>query len=184
MKKWIAGLAAVMMLAACSSEEEQASNELPQMVEVDISVPEDAVPGEETVVQAEVTQGGEAVEDAQEVLFEIWNDAAGTKSERVEGTFTENGIYEAAYTFEESVYTVQAHTTARDMHVMPKTQFHVGEPTDEQVAAVEENAENKKSSHMDDHGDENHDHSEEDHSHDEEDHEDHSHDDEEGHEGH
>ncbi|MFB1082763.1 FixH family protein [Jeotgalibacillus sp. JSM ZJ347] len=166
MKKWIAGLAAVMMLAACSSEEEQTSNEVPQMVEVEISVPEDAVPGEETVLQAEVTQGGEAVEDANEVLFEIWNDAAGTESERVEGTHTENGIYEVTYTFEESVYSVQAHTTARDMHVMPKTQFHVGEPTDEQIAAAEENAENQESSHMG--GDEEHG---EEASHDEESHE-------------
>ncbi|WP_404407205.1 FixH family protein [Jeotgalibacillus malaysiensis] len=180
MKKWMIGLAAAMMLAACSQEEEQtSSDEMPQMVEVEISVPEDAVPGEETVVQAEVTQGGEAVEDAHEVLFEIWNDATGTESERVEGTHTENGVYEVTYTFEESVYTVQAHTTARDMHVMPKTQFHVGEPTDEQIAAAEENAENQESSHMD--SDEDHDHSEEDHSHDEEDH---SHDEEEGHDGH
>ncbi|MBM7579316.1 FixH family protein [Jeotgalibacillus terrae] len=151
MKKWMIGLMAVMLLAACSQEEE-AANELPEMVEVEIMVPEDAVPGEETVLQAEVTQGGEAVEDANEVLFEIWNDAAGTESERVEASHTENGVYEIPYTFEESVYTVQAHTTARDMHVMPKTQFHVGEPTDEQIAAAEENAGNQESSHMGGHG--------------------------------
>lgn len=175
MKKWMIGLAAVMMLAACSQEEEQtSSDEMPQMVDVEISVPEGAVPGEETVLQAEVTQGGEAVEDANEVLFEIWNDAAGTESERVEGTHTENGVYEVAYTFEESVYTVQAHTTARDMHVMPKTQFHVGEPTDEQIAAAEENAENQESSHMG--GDEEHD--------EEASHGDESHEDEEEHDGH
>ncbi|TFE02200.1 FixH family protein [Jeotgalibacillus salarius] len=152
MKKWLFGLMAVVLLAACSQEEETAI-EMPEMVEVEISVPDDAVPGEETVLQAEVTQGGEVVEDANEVLFEIWNDAEGTESERVEASHTENGVYEVAYTFEESIYTVQAHTTARDMHVMPKTQFHVGEPTDEQIAAAEENAENQESSHMDGHGD-------------------------------
>ncbi|TFE00759.1 FixH family protein [Jeotgalibacillus sp. R-1-5s-1] len=154
--------ALIMLLAACTEEEAVINNETPQMVEVDIQLPDSIEENTVVPLRAEITQGGEPVEDANEVLFEIWNDAAGTESVRHEAEHVGDGIYELEHTFEEvSVYTIQAHTTARDMHVMPKMQFNVGEPTEEQIEQAAVNAENQESNHM--HGEDSEEHSEESH---------------------
>ncbi|KIL51009.1 FixH family protein [Jeotgalibacillus campisalis] len=165
MKKWMIGTVAClgMMLSACGEESEPQSqeSETPQVVEAEIVIPEDIEAEEAAKLQVEVSQGGEAVEDAHEVIFEIWNDVEGEESEQHEAEHIGEGVYEIDYTFDEdSIYSVQTHITARDMHVMPKKQFTVGEVTEEQMKTAEENAENQKSNHMEseDGDDSGHDH--------------------------
>ena len=47
----------------------------------------------------------------------------------VEGNLTEDGVYEANFTFDhDGVYYMFAHTNARGLHVMPKQELIVGEP--------------------------------------------------------
>ncbi|MDG5472173.1 FixH family protein [Jeotgalibacillus sp. ET6] len=153
MKKWMIGTIACagLILTACGEESEPQSqeSEAPQVVEAEIVIPEDIQVQEASKLQVEISQGGEAVEDANEVMFEIWNDVKGEESEQHEAEHIGEGVYEIDYTFEEdSIYSLQTHITARDMHVMPKKQFTVGEVTEEQMQTAEENAESQKSSHM------------------------------------
>ncbi|PPA70885.1 FixH family protein [Jeotgalibacillus proteolyticus] len=152
MKKWMISLAALMafLLTACNGETETQQTEAPALVEAEIIIPENAASQEEVPLQVRLTQAGDPVDDAHEVMFELWNDVEGSESERYEAEHVGDGVYEVNHTFEEdSVYTIQTHVTARDMHIMPKKQFVVGEVTEEQINTAEENAGNQESSHMD-----------------------------------
>lgn len=158
-----------MMLAACGStnnnENTNVNNdEKPSMVEVEIKFPEAVEPNEEIKVEALVTQGEENVDDAHEVKFEIWKQGQEADHEMVEATNDGSGIYSITKTFEEEgFYYIVAHTTARDMHVMPRVELTVGNP---------EPAEKEKE----------HEHEEEGHNHNHETHEKTDHDDHHSHE--
>lgn len=134
MKKWIA-LMLVLLLAACGEEDSSAgAGEMPQEVEVEFNTEETADPGEEVLLSATVTQGTEAVEDADEVVFEVWQSGDRENSEMLEASHTQDGVYEQSWTVEEEgVYYVQAHTTARRMHVMPKMELTAGDPDPESI---------------------------------------------------
>lgn len=131
MKKWIAIIStSLLLLAGCGEtkqNEEQEEAAVPEIIAADLAVPEKAEVGEEVTLAVTVTQGEEAVEDANEVKFEIWMEGAKDSSELVVANHTENGKYEAAYTFlENGVFNVQSHVTARDMHTMPTKKLQVG----------------------------------------------------------
>ncbi|MDE4084107.1 FixH family protein [Planococcus maritimus] len=134
MKKWIA-LMLVLLLAACGEEDSSAgAGEMPQEVEVEFNTEETADPGEEVLLSATVTQGTEAVEDADEVVFEVWQSGDRENSEMLEASHTQDGVYEQSWTVEEEgLYYVQAHTTARRMHVMPKMELTAGDPDPDSI---------------------------------------------------
>ncbi|WP_194840829.1 FixH family protein [Filobacillus milosensis] len=96
-------------------------------VEVEV-LTEDQVSLSEVTLEAKVTHGGEPVEEADEVMFEVWKKGDKENSKKVEGTYTEDGIYEASFNFEEAgTYEMYAHVTAVSQHVMPKHEFEVKE---------------------------------------------------------
>lgn len=134
MKKWLAAFAVVTVLAGCTNEassQHDMHQEDPSLepVQVEVLTDENQEPGEEVKLAARVTQEGEAVEDADEVKFEVWESGLREEGTMLEAELTEDGVYQAMHTFEkEGVYYVFAHTTARGMHVMPKTKFVVGDP--------------------------------------------------------
>lgn len=134
MKKWLAALAAVTVLAGCTNEassQHDMHQEDPSLepVQVEVLTDETLQPGEEVELAARVTQEGEAVEDADEVKFEVWESGLREDGTMLEAELTEDGVYQAKHTFDkEGVYYMFAHTTARGMHVMPKTKFVVGDP--------------------------------------------------------
>ncbi|SEM98619.1 YtkA-like [Mesobacillus persicus] len=119
-----------VMISACSngnqSEKEQ---ELPALLEVDLRLPEEGLePKTDITLEAYVSQGGEAVEDANEVKFEVLIQGE-TQSEMYPGEHQGEGIYTATMQVEdEGIYSVTAHVTARDMHNMPKKEMIVGNP--------------------------------------------------------
>ena len=134
MKKLLLTLAATAVLAVgCGAEDDsvdtQVSGEIPVEVMVELLTPEKLNVGEVTKLEVKVTQGGEVVNDADSVKFEVWESGLRDEGTMIEGEFTENGAYTAEYTFDhDGVYYMYAHTTARGMHVMPKQQFIVGNP--------------------------------------------------------
>jgi hypothetical protein len=135
MKKLYVFLVTVLclcMLISCNKKE-QADN-LPQMVEVDLSVtPDPGEINEPIIFQAKVTQGKDKVNDA-EVIFEIWR-SKDDKHEKVEIKHTENGTYRLDKSFlKEGTYYIISHVTARDMHNMPKQEFTVGTPSEPEDA--------------------------------------------------
>ena len=133
MKKWFYSLVAVpFLLVGCGDDPEVETletAEVPAIVDVHIQTAEQLNAGETIQLAARVTQDEEAVNDAKEVKFEVWESGLRDEGEMLDGKLTEDGIYVADYTFDhDGVYYLFAHTTARGMHVMPKQELIVGNP--------------------------------------------------------
>ncbi|API93655.1 hypothetical protein J32TS6_09040 [Virgibacillus pantothenticus] len=134
MKKiWIfIAVAVLLFITACGQEttkEKDAadSEEELKKLKVDFKVPESAEPGENVELKATVTYGEEKVTDADEVVFEVWEKGNKDDSTKLDSTNHEDGTYTAKITFDkDGVYEMYAHTTARDLHTMPKKFITVG----------------------------------------------------------
>ncbi|QIZ67124.1 FixH family protein [Geobacillus subterraneus] len=146
----IAMLAGIV-IAACSNNNEQA--ETPAMLEVKMDVPDHIDVDKPTKLACVVTYGGENVDDASEVKFEVWKHGDGDR-QMLEAKHDGNGRYSVTKTFKEAgMYSVVAHVTARDMHNMPKQDVVVGNP--EQAAAegvISDGQANKEEGHHHDGG--------------------------------
>ncbi|MGD6776763.1 FixH family protein [Sutcliffiella horikoshii] len=129
----------LLLLVGCTSASEEKTSL--EVVEVEITLPEQVEKEEEVVVKTLVTQGEEKVEDAKEVQIEIWNVEKGKEnSELLDAEHVGDGVYEVKHSFgEKGVYRVQSHVTARDMHVMPTKQLVVGDMSQEEIDAIMEN---------------------------------------------
>lgn len=146
----------IVVLVACGDSELENSgptnvNDINlEPLEAELIIPETADSGDELTLQVIVTQGEENVDDATEVMFEVWIDGEKSDSEMIEADLSVvNGKYEVSYTFtEEALYNVQPHVTARGSHVMPVGNILIGD-----VEIDEENDE-------DDHNDHEHRHDE------------------------
>jgi len=121
-----------MIMAACSNNNEQA--ETPAMLEVRLDAPDHIDVNKPTKLACVVTYGGEKVDDASEVKFEVWKHGSDDR-EMIEARHEGHGRYSVTKTFTEAgTYSVVAHVTARDMHNMPKQDIVVGNP--EQTTAA------------------------------------------------
>lgn len=129
-KSWIfiAGLVLATM-AACSNEKPQAVviDETPQPIIVDLTVTEKVEVGGTVNMAAVVTHGDEKVVDADEVLFEFWEEGKKDDSVKIESVNGKDGSYTAETTFDhDGLFQVQVHVTARGMHTMPMQEVIVG----------------------------------------------------------
>lgn len=149
-KKVLLVIASMLMLilAACGDKDNQV-DEAPEIIDVQLHVNETADVNEKLVLKATVTQGDEKVKDADEVMFEVWEDGNKDDSEMIVATNNEDGSYEAEKAFEhDGVYIVQVHVTARNMHSMPKTTVVVGDATlEDHHNAEDEEEEHDHSGH-------------------------------------
>jgi hypothetical protein len=150
MKRFLAigSILTALVLGACGTTEEHkdqsatSSDEVPEILEVDLTVPETAVAGEAVTFTATVTQGEEIVEDADEVKFEVMNLSSGEK-EMIEASLNKDKLYTIDYTFKANgTYDITSHVTARSMHTMPTKQISItggeddaSEPDSEAAAA-------------------------------------------------
>lgn len=119
----------IVILTACSENKDEEAENLDELkaLEVEFEVPETAEVGETILLKAIVTYGDEKVEDADEVKFEYWEGENEDDSTTIESTNNGDGTYTAEITFERGgVFSIYAHTTARDMHTMPKKSITVG----------------------------------------------------------
>lgn len=120
----------VLVAAGCSGDKEnsQQSLPIPRMIDVELSLPETAEPGENVRIAAWVTLEGENVENADEVVFEIWKHGQREHAEKTHGTHVGDGVYVMERTFDEDgVYYVISHVTVEEMHNMPRKRIIVGE---------------------------------------------------------
>ncbi|MFS0788667.1 FixH family protein [Shouchella sp. 1P09AA] len=134
----IAICSALALLVGCGNEpgEEQPAGNLLEIVQADIQAPETVEVGEETELSVLLTQGSETVEDAFEVVFEIWKDGERNDGVLLDSEHEAEGVYDVVYTFEEdAIYLVQTHISARDMHVMPKKMVVSGKVAEEEIQA-------------------------------------------------
>ena len=123
----------VLFLTACSERSSDAPQKISDVnlapLQVEIIAPKEGEPNTEIILQALVMQGEEKVNDASEVLFEVWQQGQKEESHFSEGILTdEDGVYETTYHFiEENLYYIQPHVTARGTHVMPVEEITIGE---------------------------------------------------------
>ena len=131
-----------LLLAGCGTEEtgSAGTGDPIEEVMVEFNTEQQADPAEEVVLSVTVTQADEAVEDADEVVYEVWESGNRDNSEMIPAEHTENGIYEAETSFEEEgLYYMQVHTTARGLHVMPKQEITVGNPNPDSIVPDDSN---------------------------------------------
>lgn len=126
----------VFILVACGQADSsiKSVNEVNlDPLHVEIIAPEEVEPQTEHVLQVLVTQGEEKVNDASEVVFEVWEHGKKEESDMIEAELTdEDGVYEITYYFEaENLYYVQPHVTARGTHLMPVAEVKVGNVPDD-----------------------------------------------------
>lgn len=156
MKKliWFAILVALFMLSACGQDAETADADMNvQPVETVFNSAEAFEPGENVTLSVTVTQGTESVEDADEVVFEVWQSGNRKESEMLPADHVEDGVYEAETIFDaEGLYFAQAHTTARRLHVMPKQEITVGDP-DPSTIVPDDSDDQESMDKMEGHGD-------------------------------
>lgn len=132
-------LSMILILAACGGEEQtdedsyghdghSSGEEELVAIEVDFQVPETAKVNETVELVATVAYGDELVTDADEVTFEIWEQGDEENSIEIEATNNGDGTYSAETTFDKAgIFEMYAHTTARDMHTMPKVSITIEE---------------------------------------------------------
>ena len=142
MKKLLMAGAFGLLLAGCGMAEESSGNASAegqgvQELEVEVLTEPAGEVGEWTL-EAYVSQGGKAVNDADEVTFEVF--AAGKKDSGVKTDYTElkDGVYSVKHRFDEDgVYYFISHVTARGLHTMPTQQVIVGTVSDEEIQDAE-----------------------------------------------
>ncbi|MDG5786227.1 FixH family protein [Evansella sp. AB-P1] len=125
---------------------------------VEIIAPDEVDPHTDVVLQAFVTQGEEKVNDASEVLFEIWKHGQKEESDFIEAHLTEDdGVYEITYQFPEvNIYLIQPHVTARGMHQMPVREIMVGDVPDDHPYYQEDDQDHHHNHDHDHHNDHEH----------------------------
>ncbi|GAB2532270.1 FixH family protein [Gracilibacillus alcaliphilus] len=148
----------IFFIAACGNDQEDESGADPieeaQSIAVDFELPETAETGESVELKSTVTYGEEElVTDAEEMYYEYWNVEDEENTTSIESTNNEDGTYTAEVVFEQpGTYEIYAHTTARELHTMPKKSITI---EGEALAESDDKHEEAEESH--DHGDE-HDH--------------------------
>ncbi|MDT8861422.1 FixH family protein [Alkalihalobacillus sp. MEB130] len=164
-KKWgIVGLliGLLLLVTACGqTEEEQGSTGVVDeltVIEVDLDVPELAEVGEVVTFSSAVTQGDDLVEDANEVIYEIWKEGQKEESVMIEADVQNGHIYLLDYIFdEEGLYHVQTHVTARGLHRMPTAQISIGDYNEGNDEVAEETGHEHSHENHDHHHDHHHD---------------------------
>ncbi|GAE95002.1 hypothetical protein JCM21714_4205 [Gracilibacillus boraciitolerans JCM 21714] len=152
-KLFIISFITLLTIVACSNQTESDPEieEEVKGIHVDFQLPNDADTGETVGLTATVTYGeDELVTDAEEVSFEYWNVEDEENTTTIESTNNEDGTYTAEVVFENAgTYEIYAHTTAKDMHTMPKKTITIQgeENTEEEHSASNSNEEH---SHQED----------------------------------
>ncbi|MGD7007403.1 FixH family protein [Metabacillus sp. 84] len=127
--------AAVIFFTGCQGGK---ASDVPEMVEAEIMIPEKMEAGESHELKVRVTQGGDIVQDASIVEFEIWESGSKEDSEMIKAPHDGKGIYKIDKTFDhDGTYYVQTHVTAKDMHVMPKASFTIGQAEEHEEEQTE-----------------------------------------------
>lgn len=133
-KRWLIGGFMLLVVGGCSAggtDHEGMAHNMSGMsmepIHVELSWSPEEVKAEEPVTfKAVVTQDGQPVDDAKEVMFEITDQESGKVLDKLQGTLKEKGIYQAEGNIAEAgSYSVTSHVTARTQHSMPTLTFAV-----------------------------------------------------------
>lgn len=121
--------------AACGNnqEEEETLKAPPELhvLEVDLTITEKAEIKEDVDMSTVVTYGDRKVDDADEVVYEVWEEGKKSESEMIDAKNDGDGVYTASTSFEkDGLYNIQVHVTAEQQHTMPIEQVTIGDGGD------------------------------------------------------
>ena len=116
-------------LIACTKKEEPITEFVPpEPLSVDLTVTETVGIDETVDMKAIVTIGDEKIEDAEEVVYEVWEEGKKSESEKIDAVNEGKGIYTAETLFDhDGLFHIQVHVTARAQHTMPVKTVTVGD---------------------------------------------------------
>lgn len=142
-------------LAACGKAQEPEVSEPEEILPLDVAltVTEQAEVGEAVKMEALVTQGEEKIEDADKVVFEVWEEGKKDDSVMIDSTNEKEGKYTAETKFDhDGLFHIQVHVDARGLHTMPKKEVTIGEGGHYEEAHDEHAAEEHEHEHGHGHG--------------------------------
>lgn len=120
-------LLGILFLYACSNDG-GAQLEKNEPLHVELTVPETADVDETFEMAAYVTQGDEEVNDADEVVFEVWEEGNREDGQMIEADDPVDGLYRSDISFgHDGNFHIQVHVTARGLHIMPQKEVIIGE---------------------------------------------------------
>ncbi|WP_108670520.1 FixH family protein [Peribacillus acanthi] len=117
----------LFLLVGCTQTKEEAvpTTKGVESIDVSIQTPSNVRTNEKIKIEALVTFANQNVNDANEVIFEIWKSGQ-DKRQMLDGRPIGKGLYSTETTFEkDGTYYIVAHVTARNMHSMPKKEIVV-----------------------------------------------------------
>ncbi|MFF2414987.1 FixH family protein [Bacillus safensis] len=140
MRKMLGMILMLTLLSACgNSAANSGKGEVPELLEVKLTGPEQVEKNESVIVKAAVTYGDTPVDDADDVQFEVWKDGDKDNSKMIQPKKENKGVYELHTAFKkDGLYIIQVHVTAKQQHNMPKTNIHVGEVKKESSSTEDE----------------------------------------------
>src|SRR5690625_1301828 len=106
------------MLAACGKDEEPITDtsQLEQLM-VDLTVTNEVEIGETVEMSSLVTMGDKKIDDADEVVYEIWEEGKKSESKMMDSVNEGDGIYTAETSFDhDGQFHIQVHVTAEGQH--------------------------------------------------------------------
>ncbi|MFD2044807.1 FixH family protein [Ornithinibacillus salinisoli] len=119
-----------VILIGCGDEDMHDMDDTDELatLEVDLQVADTVEVDEKLELKAVVTYGDEAVTDADEVEYEVWEEGQEDNSMKIDAVNNEDGSYTAETSFDkDGLFHVQVHVTAKDLHTMPTQEVTVGE---------------------------------------------------------
>ncbi|WP_026690875.1 FixH family protein [Alteribacter aurantiacus] len=129
-KRMIIFTAVVLLIIGCSDDPvtEETEAQSGERINVRMLYDDEVRPNEETTLRVQVQQAGEQVDDAEEVIFEIWPHGRSYESVELEAEHAGEGIYESEHTFdEENLFYVQPRVSARNRQSMTLSELIVGD---------------------------------------------------------
>ncbi|MDS9473053.1 FixH family protein [Sporosarcina pasteurii] len=131
MKRIIAVLLFTLVLGtlvACTKKEELIEDvtELEPLL-VKLTVTNEVEVGETVHMSSLVTMGNQKIDDADEVVYEVWEEGKKSDSVMIDSTNEKEGVYTAETSFDhDGLFHIQVHVTAKGLHTMPVEQVTVG----------------------------------------------------------
>lgn len=127
----ILAIGLIGILAACgATKKEETTKETPELVQIEVAltVTEEVAIGETVEMSTFVTMGEKKLDDASEVIYEVWEEGKKEESIKISSVNEGDGIYTAETKFEhDGIFNVQVHVTAENQHTMPIKTVTVGD---------------------------------------------------------
>ena len=116
------------ILSACGKEADDGSSVEVLPLVVELTVTEQAEVGEIIEMEALVTYGDEKVDDADKVVYEVWEEGKKDDSVMIDSVNEKDGTYTAETSFDhDGLFHIQVHVDAKNLHTMPVKQVTIGE---------------------------------------------------------